>query len=103
MAPASVVEIYPKGRLRQFAKVVHETDRNLFHAFFVKRADQMMMVNDIMSTFGSKYSRHGVLAQEFGAVVAFLCSAQAGYITGQTLVVDGGQILPESSQALSDM
>jgi 3-oxoacyl-[acyl-carrier protein] reductase len=28
--------------------------------------------------------------QEFGAVCAFLCSAQAGYITGQNLLVDGG-------------
>jgi 3-oxoacyl-[acyl-carrier protein] reductase len=27
---------------------------------------------------------------EFGAVVAFLCSAHAGYITGQNLLIDGG-------------
>jgi 3-oxoacyl-[acyl-carrier protein] reductase len=27
---------------------------------------------------------------EFGATCAFLCSAQAGYITGQNLVIDGG-------------
>ncbi|HEY1309569.1 MAG TPA: SDR family oxidoreductase, partial [Pseudolabrys sp.] len=27
---------------------------------------------------------------EFGAVAAFLCSAQAGYITGQNLLIDGG-------------
>jgi 3-oxoacyl-[acyl-carrier protein] reductase len=29
-------------------------------------------------------------AQEVGAAVAFLASAQAGYITGTTLLVDGG-------------
>jgi 3-oxoacyl-[acyl-carrier protein] reductase len=29
-------------------------------------------------------------AEEFGAVCAFLCSAQAGYITGQNILVDGG-------------
>ena len=29
-------------------------------------------------------------ADEFGAVVAFLCSAHAGYITGQNLLIDGG-------------
>jgi 3-oxoacyl-[acyl-carrier protein] reductase len=29
-------------------------------------------------------------AQEFGATVAFLCSAHAGYITGQNLLIDGG-------------
>jgi len=27
---------------------------------------------------------------EFGAVCAFLCSAQAGYITGQNILIDGG-------------
>jgi 3-oxoacyl-[acyl-carrier protein] reductase len=28
--------------------------------------------------------------QEFGAICAFLCSAQAGYITGQNILADGG-------------
>jgi 3-oxoacyl-[acyl-carrier protein] reductase len=27
---------------------------------------------------------------ELGAACAFLCSAQAGYITGQNLLIDGG-------------
>ncbi len=30
---------------------------------------------------------------EFGAVCAFLCSKQAGYITGQTIGIDGGTLL----------
>ena len=30
-------------------------------------------------------------AAEFGAVGAFLCSAHAGYITGQNILLDGGQ------------
>ena len=29
-------------------------------------------------------------SQEFGAACAFLCSAHAGYITGQNLLIDGG-------------
>ncbi len=29
-------------------------------------------------------------AEEFGKVVAFLCSAHAGYITGQNVLIDGG-------------
>jgi len=29
-------------------------------------------------------------ADEFGAACAFLCSARAGYITGQSLLIDGG-------------
>jgi 3-oxoacyl-[acyl-carrier protein] reductase len=28
--------------------------------------------------------------EEFAAVAAFLCSARASYITGETVVVDGG-------------
>jgi 3-oxoacyl-[acyl-carrier protein] reductase len=28
--------------------------------------------------------------EEFGATCAFLCSAQASYITGQNIVIDGG-------------
>ncbi len=31
-------------------------------------------------------------AEEFGQACAFLCSAQAGYITGQSLLVDGGVV-----------
>jgi 3-oxoacyl-[acyl-carrier protein] reductase len=29
-------------------------------------------------------------AQDLGAMVAMFCSAQASYVTGQSLVVDGG-------------
>ncbi len=28
--------------------------------------------------------------EEFGALCAFVCSAQAGYLTGQNLLIDGG-------------
>ena len=31
-----------------------------------------------------------VQAEELGAYCAFLCSAQAGYITAQNLLIDGG-------------
>ncbi|NIO42215.1 MAG: SDR family oxidoreductase, partial [Burkholderiales bacterium] len=30
------------------------------------------------------------LPEEFGKACAFLCSAHAGYITGQSLLLDGG-------------
>jgi len=33
----------------------------------------------------------------------FLASDEAGFITGQTIVVDGGQVLPESHLALEDL
>jgi 3-oxoacyl-[acyl-carrier protein] reductase len=34
---------------------------------------------------------------DVGWAVRFLASLEAGYITGQTLVIDGGQVLPESA------
>jgi len=37
---------------------------------------------------------------EIGYAALFLASDEAAYITGQTIVVDGGQILPESLGAL---
>ncbi|MBM96282.1 MAG: 3-oxoacyl-ACP reductase FabG [Oceanospirillaceae bacterium] len=43
--------------------------------------------------------RLGVV-EDIGNAAAFFASQEAGYITGQTLVVDGGQILPESLEAL---
>jgi 3-oxoacyl-[acyl-carrier protein] reductase len=38
--------------------------------------------------------------EDIGYAAAFLASDEAGYITGQALVVDGGQVLPESLDAL---
>jgi 3-oxoacyl-[acyl-carrier protein] reductase len=34
--------------------------------------------------------------EDIGWAVRFLASPEAGYITGQTLIVDGGQVLPEA-------
>ena len=31
----------------------------------------------------------------------FFASKEAGFITGQTLIVDGGQVLPESLDAMA--
>ena len=39
--------------------------------------------------------------EDIGYAALFLASREAGYITGQTIVVDGGQILPESLDALA--
>jgi 3-oxoacyl-[acyl-carrier protein] reductase len=38
--------------------------------------------------------------EDIGHAALFLATDEAGYITGQTIVVDGGQILPESLAAL---
>ena len=41
--------------------------------------------------------------EDIGHAALFFASREAGYITGQTLVVDGGQVLPESPDALAQM
>lgn len=38
--------------------------------------------------------------KDIGYAAAFLASREAKFITGQTIIVDGGQILPESPEAL---
>ena len=40
--------------------------------------------------------------EDIGWAVRFLVSREAHYITGQTLVIDGGQVLPESPDSLID-
>ena len=35
--------------------------------------------------------------EDVGWAVRFLASREAAYVTGQTLIVDGGQVLPESA------
>ena len=41
-------------------------------------------------------------SEDIGYAAVYLASDQARYITGQALVLDGGQILPESPAALAD-
>jgi 3-oxoacyl-[acyl-carrier protein] reductase len=39
--------------------------------------------------------------EDIGYAAAFLASDEAGYITGQAIAVDGGQVLPESPEAVA--
>ena len=39
--------------------------------------------------------------EDIGYAALYFASREAGYVTGQTIIVDGGQILPESLEALN--
>jgi len=41
--------------------------------------------------------------EDIGNAVLFFASQEAAYITGQSIVVDGGQILPESLEAIKEI
>ncbi len=41
--------------------------------------------------------------KDIGNAALFFASDEAGYITGQTMVVDGGQIIPESLEAIEEI
>jgi len=41
--------------------------------------------------------------EDIGNAALFFASDEAGYITGQSIVVDGGQILPESLEAIGEI
>ena len=61
------------------------------------------IITEGLESLGPEY--HKTMAASIpliGYAALFLASKEAGYITGQTIVVDGGQILPESLEALKD-
>ena len=41
--------------------------------------------------------------EDIGNAALFFASKEAGYITGQTIIVDGGQIIPESLEAIEEI
>ena len=65
-----------------------------------------------LEALGSEYTARmtsAIPARRLGSVedvayaALFLASDEAAYITGQTIVVDGGQVLPESQTAFGDL
>ena len=43
------------------------------------------------------------VVEDIGYAALFFATDEANYITGQTIVIDGGQVLPESLMALEAM
>lgn len=68
------------------------------------------IVTEGLLALGPEYERSMVASiplrrlgtvEDIGYAALFLASKEAAYITGQTIVVDGGQILPETLDALA--
>jgi len=68
---------FATDRLMSNMKVVAERQK-----ITIEEASKARMATVPVKRFGE--------ADEFGAACAFLCSAHAGYITGQNLLIDGG-------------
>lgn len=70
------------------------------------------ILTDGIKTLGDEYIRRMTAAipqgrlgsvEDVAYAVLFLASDEAAFISGQTIVVDGGQVLPESQMALDDL
>lgn len=68
------------------------------------------IVTEGLASLGEEYQRTMAASvplkrlgavEDIGHAAAFFASKEAAYITGQTIIVDGGQILPESLEALA--
>jgi hypothetical protein len=65
--------------------------RSYVEGFGAARNDDVLDRHNAASGFG-----RFATPEDVGWAVRFLASEEAGYITGQTQIVDGGQVLPES-------
>jgi 3-oxoacyl-[acyl-carrier protein] reductase len=67
-----------------------DTDRQRFMAERIMKAENVSMEEARRRIADSLPAKRFGLPSEFGDACAFLCSAQAGFITGQNLQLDGG-------------
>ncbi|MFX0544456.1 SDR family oxidoreductase [Roseovarius sp. S1116L3] len=71
---------------------IHATDRAVQLDGGVAEAQGISMQEARENRYATIPVRRYGTADEFGAACAFLCSAQAGFIVGQNLLLDGGAI-----------
>ena len=70
------------------------------------------IVTEGLASLGEEYAKNMASSiplrrlgtvDEIGYTALFLATEEAGYITGQTIVVDGGQVLPETLEAVLEI
>jgi len=68
------------------------------------------IITEGLASMGEEYQRSMAASvplrrlgsvEDIGHAALYFASKEAGYVTGQTMIVDGGQILPESLEALA--
>jgi len=67
-----------------------ETDRLVDTARMQAERERLSLEDQLARWQAGEISGRFGRPEEFGALCAFLCSAHAGYITGQNLLIDGG-------------
>jgi 3-oxoacyl-[acyl-carrier protein] reductase len=70
---------------------IFDTDRFRANVVSTSKTKNISYDDALALNIDSVPARRMGAPDEFGATCAFLCSAQAGYITGQNLLIDGGR------------
>jgi len=71
---------------------IHATDRAVSLDTGVSKAQGISLEQARANRFATIPARRYGTADEFGAMCAFLCSQQAGFIVGQNILLDGGAV-----------
>jgi 3-oxoacyl-[acyl-carrier protein] reductase len=72
--------------------IMHDTDgiREILQGYAIKKGTSVEdEIEDAVRTMGIPAGRFGS-AEDFGAMAAMFCSTYSNYVTGQSLVIDGG-------------
>jgi 3-oxoacyl-[acyl-carrier protein] reductase len=86
-------QVAPKGvTINNLLPGIHATDRAVALDGGVARAEGISLEEAKARREATIPARRYGTTEEFGAMCAFLCSAHAGFIVGQNIVLDGGAI-----------
>ena len=86
-------QVAPQGvTINNLLPGIHATDRALALDSAVVKAEGITMEQAVERRAATIPARRYGTPAEFGAMCAFLCSAHAGFIIGQNILLDGGAV-----------